>query len=157
MGAILFGPWITSVLSIIVLIYQAIFLAHGGLTTLGANTFSMGIAGPIVGYLVYKGAMKWNVNMYIAVFLAALFADWATYIVTSIELALAFPAASGGVLASFEAFLAVFAVTQVPLAIVEGAVTALMFKYIVQLRSDVLLKLNVASPSIINKLKEMSV
>ena len=157
MGAILFGPWITSVLSIIVLIYQAIFLAHGGLTTLGANTFSMGIAGPIVGYLVYKGSMKYGINMYIAVFLAALFADWATYIVTSIELALAFPAASGGVLASFEAFLAVFAVTQVPLAIVEGAVTALMFKYIVQLRSDVLLKLNVASPSVINKLKEMSV
>jgi cobalamin biosynthesis protein CbiM len=157
MGAILFGPWMTSVLSIIVLIYQAIFLAHGGLTTLGANTFSMGIAGPVVGYLVYKGSMKSGINMYIAVFLAALFADWATYIVTSIELALAFPAASGGVLASFEAFLAVFAVTQVPLAIVEGAVTALMFKYIVQLRSDVLLKLNVASPSIIKKLKDMSV
>jgi cobalt/nickel transport system permease protein len=157
MGAILFGPWITSVLSIIVLIYQAIFLAHGGLTTLGANTFSMGIVGPIMGYLVYKGAMKWGVNMYIAVFLAALIADWSTYIVTSIELALAFPAASGGVLASMEAFLAVFAITQVPLAIVEGAVTALMFKYIVQLRSDVLLKLNVASPSIINKLKEASV
>jgi cobalt/nickel transport system permease protein len=39
---------------------------------------------------------------------------------------------------------------------VEGAVTALMFKYIVQLRSDVLLKLNVASPSIIKKLKDMS-
>ena len=58
MGAILFGPWITSVLSMIVLIYQAIFLAHGGLTTLGANTFSMGIAGPLVGYLVYKAAMK---------------------------------------------------------------------------------------------------
>jgi cobalt/nickel transport system permease protein len=157
MGAILFGPWITAVLSIIVLIYQAIFLAHGGLTTLGANTFSMGIAGPIVGYLVYKGSMKSGINMYIAVFLAALFADWATYIVTSIQLALAFPAASGGVLASFEAFLAVFAITQVPLAIVEGAVTALMFKYIVRLRSDVLLKLNVASPGVIKKLKDMSV
>ena len=157
MSAILFGPWITAVLSIIVLIYQAIFLAHGGLTTLGANTFSMGIAGPIVGYLVYKGSMKSGINMYIAVFLAALFADWATYIVTSIQLALAFPAASGGVLASFEAFLAVFAITQVPLAIVEGAVTALMFKYIVQLRSDVLLKLKVASPGVIKKLKDMSV
>jgi cobalt/nickel transport system permease protein len=155
-GAILFGPWITAVLSTIVLIYQAIFLAHGGLTTLGANTFSMGIVGPIVGYLVYKGAMKWGVNMYIAVFLAALLADWFTYIVTSIELALAFPAASGGVLASFQAFLAVFAITQVPLAIVEGAVSALMFKYIVQLRSDVLLRLNVASPRIIKKLKEAS-
>ena len=157
MGSILFGPWITSVLSIIVLIYQAIFLAHGGLTTLGANTFSMGIAGPIVGYLVYKGSMKSGINMYIAVFLAALLADWATYIVTSLQLALAFPAASGGVVASFQAFLAVFAITQVPLAIVEGAVTILMFKYIIQLRSDVLLKLNVASSSIINKLKEASV
>jgi cobalt/nickel transport system permease protein len=155
-GAILFGPRLTSVLSIIVLIYQAIFLAHGGLTTLGANTFSMGIAGPFMGYLVYKGTMRWGVNMYISVFLAALIADWATYIVTSIQLALAFPAASGGVLTSFQAFLAVFAITQVPLAIVEGAVTTLMFKYIIQLRSDVLLKLNVASPSIINRLKEAS-
>ena len=155
-GAILFGPWITSVLSIIVLIYQAIFLAHGGLTTLGANIFSMGIVGPIVGYLVYKACMKRDVNLYVTVFLAALFADWFTYIVTSIELALAFPAASGGVLASFEAFLAVFAITQVPLAIVEGVVSALLFKYIVQLRGDVLLRLNVASASVIKKLQEAS-
>jgi len=153
-GAILFGPWMTSVLSIIVLIYQAIFLAHGGLTTLGANTFSMGIVGPIVGYLVYKACMKRNVNLYVTVFLAALFADWFTYIVTSMELALAFPAASGGVLASFEAFLAVFAITQVPLAIVEGVVSALLFKYIVQLRGDVLLRLNVVSASVIKKLQE---
>jgi cobalt/nickel transport system permease protein len=155
-GAILFGPLITSVLSIIVLIYQAIFLAHGGLTTLGANTFSMGIVGPLVGYVVYKACMKRDVNLYVTVFLAALFADWFTYIVTSIELALAFPAASGGVLASFEAFLAVFAITQVPLAIVEGVVSALLFKYIVQLRGDVLLRLNVASASVIKKLQEAS-
>jgi cobalt/nickel transport system permease protein len=156
-GAILFGPWITSVLAMIVLIFQALFLAHGGITTLGANTFSMGIVGPIVGYLIYKGAMKAAINMYIAVFLAALLADWGTYIVTSFQLALAFPAASGGILASFEAFLAVFAITQIPLAIVEGAVTMLMFKYFVQLRSDALVKLKVASPEVISKLKEASV
>jgi cobalt/nickel transport system permease protein len=156
LGAILFGPWITSVMAMIVLIYQAIFLAHGGLTTLGANTFSMGIAGPIVAVIIYKAAMKLRINLYIAVFLAATFADWATYVVTSLQLALAFPAASGGVLASFWAFAAVFAITQVPLAIVEGVVTALMFKYIVQLRSDVLLKLKVASPSVIAHLKESS-
>jgi cobalt/nickel transport system permease protein len=156
-SAILFGPWMTSVLSIMVLLFQAIFIAHGGLTTLGANTFSMGIVGPIVGYLVYKWAMKFGINLYIAVFLAALFADWSTYIVTSIELALAFPAASGGVLTSLEAFLGVFAITQVPLAIIEGAVSALMFKYIIQLRGDVLLKLNVASPSTIKKIQEASI
>ena len=41
LGAILFGPAAVSVLGIIVLIFQAVLLAHGGLTTLGANTFSM--------------------------------------------------------------------------------------------------------------------
>ena len=154
LGTILFGPWITSVMSMIVLIYQALFLAHGGLTTLGANTFSMGIAGPIVGYLIFKGAMKSRLNLYVAVFLTAMFADLATYMVTSIQLALAFPAATGGVIASLEAFAAIFALTQIPLAVVEGVVTALMFKYILQLRSDVLLKLNVGSASMIARLKE---
>ena len=155
-GAILFGPWMTSVLSIIVLIYQAIFLAHGGLTTLGANAFSMGVVGPLVGHLVYKACMKLSVNTYLAVFLAALLADWFTYFITSIQLALAFPAATGGVLASFEAFLVVFGITQIPLAIIEGVVSALMFKYIVQLRCDVLLRLGVVSPSNIKKLQEAS-
>jgi cobalt/nickel transport system permease protein len=156
MGAIIFGPSITAVMSMIVLIYQALFLAHGGLTTLGANTFSMGIAGPIIGYIVYRVAMRSGLNLYVVVFLAAMLADWATYIVTSIQLALAFPATSGGVLASFEAFAAVFAITQVPLAVVEGVVTALMFKYIMQLRSDVLLRMNVVSSSTIESIKEAS-
>ena len=44
LGAILFGPSIMSLLGIIVLLFQALLLAHGGLTTLGANTFSMAIA-----------------------------------------------------------------------------------------------------------------
>lgn len=45
---------------------------------------------------------------------------------------------------------------QAPLAVVEGAVTALMFKYFIQLRGDVLVKLNVASAGVIQKLKEAS-
>ena len=143
-------------MAVIVLIYQAVFLAHGGLTTLGANTFSMGIAGPMVGYIVYKTALKSGLNLYSAVFLAAMLADWATYLVTSVQLALAFPAASGGVVASFwKPLPAVFAITQVPLAIVEGVVTALMFKYIVQLRTRCAAeRLNVVSPSVMKKLRE---
>jgi cobalt/nickel transport system permease protein len=153
MGSIIFGPWITSVLAVIVLVYQAVFLAHGGLTTLGANTFSMGIAGPTIAYLVYKAATRVGLHLYLAVFLAATLADWTTYLVTSFQLALAFPSTSG-VLVSFEAFAAVFAITQIPLAIVEGMVTALMFKYIVQLRSDVLVRMKVVSQSTIKGLKE---
>ncbi|MGB3920692.1 energy-coupling factor ABC transporter permease [Methanothrix sp.] len=156
MGAILFGPGITAVLSAIVLIYQALFLAHGGLTTLGANIFSMGIAGPLIGYLVYRLASRMGLGMYLSVFLAAMLADWATYLVTSMQLAVAFPAASGGIVASFQAFMAIFAITQVPLAVVEGAVTALMFKYLVRLRGDILVRLRVASASAIRLLQEAS-
>ena len=151
LGSILFGPGITSVITIVVLVYQALFLAHGGLT----NVFSMGIAGPLAGYVVYKGAMKAGLNLYFAVFMAAALADLATYVVTSLQLALAFPAATG-VLTSFKAFMAIFAVTQIPLAIVEGAVTSLMFKYILHSRSDVLVRLNVVSLKAVQKLREVS-
>lgn len=154
MSAILFGPAITSVLSVIVLLYQALFLAHGGLTTLGANVFSMGIAGPTVAYLFYKAASKSGMNFYLNVFLATAIADWTTYLVTSLQLALAFPAAEGGVAASFLAFGAVFATTQVPLAIMEGALTALIMKYVVQVKSNVLVDLNVLTSAAVTKLKE---
>lgn len=35
-----------AVLGTITLLFQALLLAHGGLTTLGANVFSMAIAAP---------------------------------------------------------------------------------------------------------------
>jgi cobalt/nickel transport system permease protein len=153
MSAVLFGPAIAAVLGTVVLIYQALFLAHGGLTTLGANVFSMGIAGPTVAYLVYRVCMKSNFNFYVSVFLATTLADWSTYVVTSLQLALAFPAEVGGTLQSFYAFGAVFAVTQVPLAIIEGVITALIFKYIIQVKGDVMVKLNVINEKSLSKLK----
>ncbi len=153
LAAILFGPAITAVLGTIVLLYQSLFLAHGGLTTLGANVFSMGIVGPVVAYTIYKVGMKLNLNFYFVVFLAATLGDWATYVVTSVELALAFPADPGGVMGSFKAFATIFALTQVPLAIIEGAITALIFKYIIQVRSDMLARLNVLSDAAISKIK----
>ena len=121
LSAILYGPFVTSILGTIVLIFQAGLLAHGGFTTLGANTVSMAIAGPIVSYLIYKGLAKRNRTL--AVFLAASVGDLATYVVTSFQLALAYPSTDGGILTSFIKFAMVFAVTQVPLAIIEGLLT----------------------------------
>jgi len=126
LGAILFGPMAVSILGIIVLIFQAILLAHGGLTTLGANTFSMAIAGPLITYAIYKICQKLKVNKYVGIFLAASIGDLFTYCVTSIELALAYPSASGGIAASAVKFLAVFAPTQLPLAIIEGILTVVI-------------------------------
>lgn len=121
LASILYGPFVTSILGTIVLIFQAGLLAHGGFTTLGANSFSMAITGPLVSFGIYKLLYKKNKAM--AVFLAAALGDLATYVVTSLQLALANPSATGGVLESFLKFAAIFAVTQVPLAIIEGLLT----------------------------------
>lgn len=126
LGAILFGPSPVSILGIIVLIFQAILLAHGGLTTLGANTFSMAIAGPFVSYAIYKLCKILKVNKYLGIFLAASIGDLFTYCITSIQLALAYPSDNGGVMVSAIKFLAVFAPTQVPLAIIEGILTVVI-------------------------------
>ena len=62
LGALLFGPGAVSILGLIVLLFQAILLAHGGLTTLGANVFSMAVAGPFLSYGVYRPFPTGGVN-----------------------------------------------------------------------------------------------
>jgi cobalt/nickel transport system permease protein len=126
LGAILFGPATMSVLGGIVLLFQALLLAHGGLTTLGANATSMAIAGPLVAWAIWR-ALKNRAPTWLAVFLAAALADLTTYVVTSLQLALAYPDPAGGVAASFLKFGAIFAITQIPLAISEGILTVLIF------------------------------
>jgi cobalt/nickel transport system permease protein len=126
LAAILFGFSIASILSVIVLVFQAILLAHGGLTTLGANVFSMGIVGPLLTLLLYKTGKKLGINKLVNIFVAAALGALLTYCVTSLQLAFAHPSEIGGVAASAVLFLSVFAPTQIPLSIVEGLLTVLV-------------------------------
>lgn len=134
LGAILFGPLPMAVSGLIVLLFQALLLAHGGITTLGANVFSMAIAGPFVSYFTYK-ILK-NKNKKVAVFAAASFGDLFTYVITSVQLALAHPDAVGGVMVSLTKFLSIFAVTQIPLAIAEGILTVIIYDLIVNYQNE---------------------
>ena len=126
LGAILFGPSCVSILGVIVLLFQAILLAHGGLTTLGANTFSMAIAGPFLAWGLYALLRRLWVHRSVSIFLAAALGDLFTYCATSLQLALAYPSQQGGVAASALKFLGVFAPTQVPLAVIEGILTVVI-------------------------------
>ncbi len=127
LSTILFGPTVSSVLALIVLLFQALLLAHGGISTLGANVFSMGIAGPIAAYITYKITRKSGVSKGICVFLAATIGDIATYLVTSVQLGLAFPAEVGGIVVSISKFIGIFALTQLPIAISEGFLTVVVY------------------------------
>lgn len=141
LGAVLFGPAVMAVLGSLVLVFQAVLLAHGGLTTLGANAFSMAIVGPWVAFGVYQ-LMARSGQQRLGIFLAAALGNLATYIVTSLQLALAFPAASGGFVAAFLKFAAIFALTQIPLAISEGLLTVLVWNWLQSYASQELQTLN---------------
>jgi len=144
LSAVLFGVPITAVLATVVLLFQALLLAHGGITTLGANVFSMGIMGPLAGAIVWK-ILKGKINSTWAIMLAAIAADWITYVTTSIQLTLAFP--GNNPMATLTTFLGIFAITQIPLAIAEGLLTALLWDKIKELRPDILLKLGLIDES----------
>lgn len=131
LAAILFGPSVTVVLGTIVLLFQALLLAHGGITTLGANAFSMAVIGPLVSFGIWK-LCKDKIDKKWAVFLAAALGDLLTYTITSIQLGLAFPDPSGGVIASVGKFLGIFFVTQVPIAIAEGLLTVIVYNFITE-------------------------
>ncbi len=134
LGAVLFGPSAMAVLGAIVLLFQALLLAHGGLTTLGANIFSMAIVGPWVAYGCYRLARP--VGLRVAVFGAAMLGDLATYLVTSVQLALAFPDPASGFLGALAKFGGVFALTQIPLAVIEGLLTVVVVNLLIQYSRD---------------------
>ena len=143
LGAVLFRPPVMAFLSTIVLIFQALLLAHGGITTLGANVFSMGIAGPWVGYWIWKLNAKLGWSRDVGVFLAMALADLSTYLVTSFQLALAFPDPVSGIPGSIAKFLGVFALSQVPLAIAEGILGVLVFRILTDVAKPELQRLGV--------------
>lgn len=120
LGAVVLKPPVMAALGTIVLIFQALLLAHGGLTTLGANAFSMAIAGPWAGYGCWLLIKKLGGPAKVGVFFAMMVANLVTYCVTSLQLALAYPDPESGFGGALVKFLGIFAVTQIPLAIAEG-------------------------------------
>jgi cobalt/nickel transport system permease protein len=130
-GAVLFRPPVMALLGTIVLLFQALLLAHGGITTLGANAFSMAIVGPWVGYGSYLLVRRLGGGLLPGVFVAMALADLSTYVTTALQLAWAHPDAVTGFLGAAAKFLGVFAVTQIPLAIGEGLLGVLLFRVLV--------------------------
>ncbi|MGB4673029.1 MAG: energy-coupling factor ABC transporter permease [Azovibrio sp.] len=139
LGALLFGPLTMVPVAFVVLLFQALLLAHGGLTTLGANLFSMGVVGPCVAYGVFR--LTRGLGLSTAVFCGASLGNLATYGMTSLQLALAFPDPVGGVGAALAKFAGIFALTQIPLAIVEGLLTVMIVNALRRFNADELRRL----------------
>ena len=137
LAAILIGPALTVVIASVALVLQALFLAHGGLTALGADIVSMGVAGAFAGIGVFQLARRLRLPWMAAAFLAGLFSDWATYAMTSLQLALAL-ADGGPPQTLFAAILLAFVPTQLPLGVFEGLISAGAYRFVRVRRPELL-------------------
>lgn len=126
LGTMLFGPGVMIIVGMVVLLFQALFLAHGGLTTLGANLFSMAVVGSFVGFGCWRLMTALRCPRPAAVFMTAFLADLSAYAMTTCQLALAFPDVQGGFTGSLIKFGSIFVVTQIPIAFAEGLLTVFM-------------------------------
>lgn len=137
LAAVIIGPWLSVLVASIALLLQALFLAHGGLTTLGANILSMGVIGSFTGYGVFLLFRRTGAPLPVAFFLAGVLSDWATYTMTSFELS----AALSGTMpfsTMFTTILLAFVPTQVPLGIVEGFLCVGVYRFINMRRPELL-------------------
>lgn len=130
LGAILLGPVSMVVIGTVVLLLQALLIAHGGITTLGANAFSMAVVGPFVSFGIYHVMKNRNINRKWCVFVAATVGSLSTYFVTSIQLGAAF--AQGDFMMASLKFLGVFMFTQLPISIAEGLLTVVVYNLLTE-------------------------
>ncbi len=137
LAAIVIGPFATSVISLIVLFFQAVFLGHGGITTIGANDFSMGIVGAISGWLCWKLFRHFDSPLWLAAGIAGFVGDVMTYLTSAFELALSL---HGHIplVKQWMIFFAGYGPTQLPLAVAEAIFTAAVLQVMYNRRPDLL-------------------
>lgn len=140
LAAIIVGPFATVVISTIVLFFQAIFLGHGGITTIGANTFSMGIVGGISGYLSWKLMRSFQSPIWLAAAIAGFVGDLLTYLTSAFELAWSL---HGNIplIHQWLVFFLGYGPTQLPLAVGEAIFSAAVLQVMFNRRPDLLYRI----------------
>ncbi len=132
---ILLGPRALVLPSALSLAFQALFVGHGGLTTLGANVLSLGVVGPWTGYLVARALRALRLPLLPSALAGCLLGDVAVYAGDAGLLALALATPAQGVAHLFVAVLAGLAPVQAPLALLEGVLGGLAARHLAQRRA----------------------
>ncbi len=144
MSAVLLGPFVSVFVAAIALLIQALFLAHGGLTTLGGNIFSMGILGSFSGYFAFKMAQRCRFSLFWCGFFAGAVSDVFTYLGTSIELGLLVVNKGESFFKAAAEIFGMFMMTsQGVLCIVEGAVVGFVLVFVYRRKPNILFNLGV--------------
>ena len=128
-AGILLGPWLGVMAMTAVVTIQALVFGDGGLVVLGANVFNMAIVEVYVGYAVYRAVAPYGE------FRAAFAAGWLGITAGALTAAVQL-----GFSSAFEyqllTTLAIMGVGHLVLGLVEGAITAVVYRYLARARPD---------------------
>ena len=119
-----------------ILLLQAVFFAHGGLTTLGVNTLALGLIGPVFTLLLWSLFRRFRMQSFVSLGFACGLGGLSVYIMDAFVLGLALsnvvePMVTFGVLAGF-------APVQIPLSILEAFISVKLIRLVARRRPDIL-------------------
>lgn len=88
LAAILFGPWLATLIMAAVIMIQSLFFQDGGITAIGANLLNVGVIAPWLGYIIYKLVenSKSRILKSAGIFFAAWISLLAAAVAVSVEL-----------------------------------------------------------------------
>lgn len=139
--ALLLGPWTAVIAISMALIVQTIVFGDGGITAIGANCFNMAVVMPFASYAVFKliaGRSTTGKRPFVAAFLSGYIGLSVAAIITGLEFGIQPMIAQGPdgrpLYAPYPLSVAVpvMAIEHLALfGIVEGLLTALVFRYLV--------------------------
>ncbi len=133
LAGIWLGPGLAALPALVSLTLQALFLGHGGITSLGANTLTLGIVGPGVAFVLARAFKRLGFSPVIAIAVACATAQVAVYAADSAILALAL-AGSKPFSFWFARVALAFAPIQLPLAVLEGVLSAVLVRSVASRR-----------------------
>jgi cobalt/nickel transport system permease protein len=120
-----------------VLLLQAIFFAHGGLTTLGVNTMTLGVLGPLTAVGLWALFQRLGIANKLGLGLACGLADLGVYVGDAVVLGLGLSDVTAPT-TTFTAVLLGFAPVQIPLAVLEAIASVGIVELLASRRPDLL-------------------
>lgn len=120
-----------------VLLLQAVFFAHGGVTTLGINTISLGLLGPLATVGLWALLRRFGADNALGLGIACGVGGLSVYVADAVVLAAAL-ADVAAPMTTFTGVLLGFAPVQVPLAVVEAVASVWIVRLLTTRRPDLL-------------------
>jgi cobalt/nickel transport system permease protein len=134
LAAALLGPWRATIVMTVVIVVQCLLHADGGWTALGLNVTNMGLAGTLVGWLVYRGIRR-VARGRAGVLVGGAFGAWLSVVLGSLLVGLEIGLTGHADLARpVQALVAV----HIPIGLLEAGITVGALAVVLKARPDLL-------------------